>query len=356
MNRFELRLENVRKQLKANEALFAILPEDVGYLTGFTGDSAYCLITGDELYFITDGRFTQQYREETQVNGYLMEVSPGNSLTKVLAELISGHTIQTLLLNPDDVRVSMMRKIEGDIPEIRFKYCEVIREMRMIKDEIEIETIRRNIRITELGYHYILRNVEEGKTEIETAAMLEHYLRIQGAEKMSFDTICASGPRSALPHGLASMKKIEKNEIVLFDFGILKDGYCSDFTRCLYFGKILGSEFDKIHRIVLEALKAAQRAIRPGIPAKLVHMAAFDVIDRAGYGAFFTHSTGHGVGMEIHEAPRITTNSETVLSEGMVFTVEPGIYLPGKGGVRLEDVVAVRKDGAEVLTHTSYDL
>jgi len=141
MNRFELRLENVRKQMKANEALFALLPEDVGYLTGFTGDSAYCLVTANEMYFITDGRFTQQYREETQVNGYLMEISPGNSLTNILAELVSGRSIQYLLLNPDDIKVSLMRKMEGDIPGVRFKFCEVIREMRMIKDEIEIETM-----------------------------------------------------------------------------------------------------------------------------------------------------------------------------------------------------------------------
>ncbi|OHD56287.1 MAG: hypothetical protein A2Y33_00525 [Spirochaetes bacterium GWF1_51_8] len=356
MNRYELRIENVQKQLKPGEACFVLQKEDVSYLTGFTGDSSYLFIAPGYVSFITDGRFTQQFREETQIEAELIEIGPGKSLSAVMTSLTAVHSVKNLLIDPEDITVALMRKFETALPALHYKFCDIVKAMRMYKDEIEIETIRRNIRITELGYHYIIREVAEGRSELEIAAELEHYLKVHGAENMSFETICASGARSALPHGRAGTKKVADGEVVLFDFGILKDGYCSDFTRCYYFGKILSSEFEKIKNIVLEALKAGEAAVKPGIPAKAVHQAVYSVIERAGYAEYFTHSTGHGVGMQVHEAPRIGANSETILSEGMVFTVEPGIYLPGKGGIRLEDIVTVRKNGCEVLTSTSYDL
>jgi Xaa-Pro aminopeptidase len=225
----------------------------------------------------------------------------------------------------------------------------------MIKDDYEVEVIRQNLMLTEIGYHYILRTIREGMTENEIAADLEYFLKKKGAKKPSFDTIVASGWRAALPHGVASDKKVEKGEIILLDYGIFKDGYCSDFTRCYSFDKIYVPKFEEIRKIVFEALKAAEAAVRPGAIASQVHKAAYDVIDRAGYANFFNHSPGHGVGIDIHEFPRISAAADTVLREGMVFTVEPGIYLPGEGGVRLEDMVLVTKDGVEVLTETDYE-
>lgn len=358
MNRYEKRLQLVRKDLPPDSVMFLNSVSDVRYLTGFTGDSSLCLISHKSVYFLTDGRYTLQIAQEAQIPLEICEITPLRNWKDILRELVLDLRPSKFLLDKSSVTLDMADKIRSALKNTscRIKHSDTLRNLRMIKDEVEIETIRQNLMITEAGYSYIIRQTLPGRTENQIAAELEYYLRRQGAFKLAFDTIIASGYRSALPHGTASDKKLIDNEIVLFDFGIVKDGYCSDFTRAYYSGKIIDSKIKEIHAIVLEALQNAQAKIKPGVTADEVHRAAYQVIESAGYGKYFTHSTGHGVGLNIHEAPWIKQGSRQVLREGMVFTIEPGIYLPGKGGIRLEDIVVVRTNGFERLTSYDYDL
>lgn len=352
MNRYERRVELLRDKLKDNEALFVNDIADVFYITGFTGDSSYVVLTQDEVYFITDGRYIEQIRVESGIELTVRETNAEYNFLKCLSDVIKNSNVKTIKLDKSTLLAGILDKIQTVSPVADDSS---IKDARMIKDDYEIEVMRGNLLITEIGYHYIIRMIKEEMTENEIAAELEYFLKIKGAKKMSFDTIIASGWRAALPHGVASPKIVEKGEIILLDYGIFKDGYCSDFTRCYSFDKIYVSKLEEIRKIVFEALKAAEAAVKPGIKASQVHKAAYDVIANAGYEKFFNHSTGHGVGIDIHELPRISAGNETILSEGMVFTVEPGIYLPGEGGIRLEDMVRVTKDGVEVLTQTDYE-
>lgn len=354
----EKRLKAVQDQLRPGEALFINTPPDIFYITGFTGDDSYLFISQSGVYFITDGRYTEQAKKESKIGLQIEDIRGDKKLTMILSDLIRTNQTKTLLLEKKDIRLDLFESLNetlgGDAPV--FTNSRILKDLRMIKDELEIETIRHNLMLTELGYHYIVRKLREDRTELETAAELEYYLKKRGANKTSFDTIVASGARSSLPHGAASDKRVKKGDLVMFDFGIVKNGYCSDFTRCHNFGKIILPKIKEIHGIVLDALKAAEAAVKPGVPARDIHRTAYNWIRDAGYEFMFLHSTGHGVGIEIHELPNINAASDTVLREGMIFTVEPGIYLPDIGGIRLEDMVVVRKNGCEVLTKSGYDL
>lgn len=355
-NFFQKRLERIQRRLGEHQAILVEHPAEVSYFTGFTGDDSRLVIGKEMTFFLTDGRYTEQISQEKQIELFILQSTPDRRHPTLLSDALRQIPASELLFSKSDMRLEIFEKFQSATPGVQWTDCAWIKQDRMVKDELEIEQIRENLIMTETAYHYIIRLVEKGKTENEIAAELEYYLRKQGAKKMSFDTIIASGPRSVLPHGCASDKAIEDNEIVLFDFGILKNGYCSDFTRCYYFGTISGSKIQEIHGIVLKALRAAEKAVKPGVRAKDVHEAAYRVISDAGYADAFTHSTGHGVGLEIHEAPSISFADDTVLREGMVFTIEPGIYIPGVGGIRLEDMVVVRRNGVEVLTSSGYDL
>lgn len=356
-NRYELRLKSLRRHFGAGEAVFVNDAADVFYLTGFTGDSSCLIVLGDSVYFITDGRYTEQISREASYPLVVKEIWAGYDLYAAVSDVLRANGVEKLVVDKSTLYALMFEKIaalcENTVTAVVDR--PFVKDLRMVKDEYEIEVIRRNLSLTEIGYDYIVRTVREGQSENEIAAELEYYLKKHGVKRTSFNTIVASGTRAAMPHGEASGKKLEKGEVVLFDFGIFQDGYCSDFTRCYSFDKMYASKMEEIRRIVLDALEAAEAAIRPGVEAKAVHAAAAKVIDAAGYGGCFTHSTGHGVGIDIHELPRISANGGTVLQEGMVFTVEPGIYLPELGGVRLEDMVLVTKTGAEVLTVSGYE-
>lgn len=357
-NYFQSRLKIVQLTLSNDEAVFITPSVEIYYFTGFTGDDSSVFLTSNKVYFITDSRYTEQIRIEKKIELEVTESNSNRKIGDIVAELCAGQGIKKLWISEKSISLEIYENLKEKVDKlaVQIENTERIKEMRLVKDELEIEILRQNIMLTELGYQAILPFVKEGKKETEIAAELEYYLRKRGSRKPSFETIVASGNRSTLPHGVASEKFIQKEEIVMFDFGIFKDGYCSDFTRCYYFGKIISPKIQEIHGIVLEALKNAESMVKPGIPVSSVHQAAYDTIQRSGYEKNFWHSTGHGVGLEIHEAPRVGFGDDTILREGMVFTVEPGIYLPGLGGVRLEDMVVVRKGGFEVLTTTSYDL
>ncbi|MEJ5284379.1 MAG: M24 family metallopeptidase [Brevinematia bacterium] len=356
-NFFLQRIEKLISNIQEKEAFLITLPEEVHYFTGFTGEDSYLIIKQNEIAFFTDLRFIEQIKREKKIELNVYDVS-GRKTIEVILNNLKKDKIERLFISKKDMKFEFGENLSLILLEnmIETKDSNLVKKMREKKDELEIEIIRQNLILTELSYNIILPKIEEDKTEIELASELEYFLRKNGAEKMSFDTIVASGDRTVLPHGRASEKKIKSEEVIMFDYGIKKNGYCSDFTRCFYFGKIIGSEILKLHGIVLKALKEAEKIVRPGVMAKEVHQAAYNVIEKAGYAQNFWHSTGHGVGLEIHESPSISSRSETILEEGMVFTIEPGIYIPEICGIRLEDMVVVRKNGCEVLTNSDYDL
>jgi Xaa-Pro aminopeptidase len=224
-----------------------------------------------------------------------------------------------------------------------------VAQLREVKDEFEIEVIRRAALLGCSLFDRTLVAMRSGMTEVAVAAELERAARLAGAERMSFDTIVASGERSALPHGRATLAKLPKRGFVTLDFGVVIDGYCSDMTRTVHLGRALPEEAE-VYDAVLEAQESAVAAIRPGVSVGDVDEAARSVLRRAGLEAYFIHSTGHGVGLEIHEGPRLAASQKQLLQQGMVVTVEPGVYLPGKFGVRIEDMVLVTSQGSEVLT------
>ncbi len=356
-NLFQQRLDRARHLLKKEECLFLINEADIYYYTAFSGDSSYLFISQDEAIFITDGRYTEQIRQEKRIDLEILEISVDHPLSGILKDLAPRLKNQSILLNKQWVNLAVYELLLKSLgPDLSLKDDTITRDLRMVKHPLEIEIIRQNLITTELGFNLVLPSVKSGQTESELAAELEYILKKQGSQKPAFETIVASGARSALPHGVASPKKIVENEIILFDFGVFCNGYASDFTRCYYFGKIIDSKINEIQKVVKEAVWAAQEEVREGVLSSRVHQAAYDVIDKAGYASYFTHSTGHGVGLEIHEYPRISRNSDVELKAGMVFTIEPGIYLPGLGGIRLEDMVVVTRQGRDVLTTTGYDI
>ncbi len=357
-NYFRERADAIRDKLLNDEVLYVNIPEEVFYFTGFTGDDSTLVISKDRLVFITDGRYTEQFRLEKQVDADLEAVRSDRKYFSLLKDIILDSGARKILLSKREVSLEFSETLAGTFEpnKILLEDTSMVKDLRIRKDEYEIEVIRNNLMITELGYSMILPFIKKGFKESDIAARLDYFLRRQGAKRPSFDTIVASGARSSLPHGTATGKIIEENENILLDFGIFKDGYCSDFTRCYYLGKIIDAKISRIQKVVFDALKKAESVVSDGVPAAAVHEAAFKVIEDAGFGEYFTHSTGHGVGLQVHEAPAVNAASDIVLSKGMIITVEPGIYLPGTGGVRLEDMVLVKKDGFEVLTSSGYDL
>lgn len=357
MFNFHQRVTRVQQSLTSGEALWVSQKEEVFYLTGFTGDDTILVLTARDVVFITDKRYTEQLKYEVKLPYETILSENGKGRKECLLQLIREKGIQRLLLDKTRFSLFLYEYLRSQVPELEYVESSFVKEMRMVKDPIEIEVIKQNLMITEWGYYYILRQTKPGKRENELAAELEYFLKKKGAKAFSFEPIIASGYRTTFPHGTASTRMIEKNDIVMFDFGVVKDGYCSDFTRCFSPVKIKKGKVHEVRRIVEEALQAAEAVIKPGVFAEDVHSAAYRVIEEAGYAENFWHSTGHGVGVEIHEDPYIRFGNKQVLQEGMVFTVEPGIYLPEEGfGIRLEDMIVVRKHGAEVLTKVEYDL
>ncbi len=354
---FAGRIQRVQKTLDSRDALWISQKEEVFYLSGFTGDDTVLVVTTDGIFFITDKRYTEQLRYEVKLPYELLLVESGRGRRECLLQLIKEHRIGRLLVDKAGFPLALYEYLVKEEPSLEFGETRVVKDMRMVKDALEIEVMKQNLMITEWGYAYIIRQTRRGKKEDELAAELEYFLKKKGARAFSFEPIVASGYRTTLPHGTASRRVIEKNDIVMFDFGILKDGYCSDFTRCFSPVKIKNPKILEVRRIVEEALRAAEAVVRPGVTAETVHQAAYRVIADAGYAENFWHSTGHGVGVEIHEDPYLRFGNTQILQEGMIFTVEPGIYLPDEGfGIRLEDMVLVCKNGAEVLTQTDYEL
>lgn len=337
-------IEKIRQILKDKnvDAFFITNINDIRYLSGFTGSTAYMIITNEKSFFYTDGRYTLQAAMEVG-NGILSIVV--KSYREMIEKEMSKYN--KVLLQPNCF-LSVAEIVRKTGAEIIVDDEDSIKVMRMIKNENEINLIKAQYKLAAKSFKDSLSSFRIGVSEKEWAAILEYNLKKNNADGVSFETIVASGKRSALPHGVASNKIIDENEPVLIDFGS-KQGYTSDYTRMVYNGS--DKEVKNIIGIVREALLKAIAAVEVGVECREIDLIAREHISSFGYGKYFNHSLGHGVGIDVHELPLINVESKTKLAEGMIFTIEPGIYLPNSFGVRLEDTVLVTSSGAEVISN-----
>ncbi len=338
------------------DALLVTFGPDVRWLTGFTGSNGAVAIRGGRAALFTDGRYTSQARAEVgELKVYVKEKVSAVSLA--LEWLVARGATQCAF-DARQTTVAALESMRKALPKGVAKRsffvptADVVSGLREVKTAEEIKRMRKAAALGCALFDGVLEHIVPGTTEIGVALELEYAARQAGAEAMSFETIVASGKRSSLPHGRATTQKLPRRGFVTLDFGVVLDGYCSDMTRTVHLGKASQREWDVYHS-VLEAQQAAVAAVGPGVTCAVVDEAARSVLKTAGWGKYFSHSTGHGVGLEIHEGPRIAAGVEQVLEPGMVVTVEPGVYLPEEFGVRIEDMVLVTETGNTVLTAAS---
>jgi Xaa-Pro aminopeptidase len=350
------RLEGLRRRMAENgcDGFISMAPPINQYLTGFRGTTSMVVVTQGGADFLCDFRYTEQAGDQVDDAFAISEVK--GALGTRLAEWMNALDISQAAFDPASMSVAERMSIESVYRGVLKPVDDLVAPLRMVKDAVAIGQIRTASALAEGALADTLPQLQTGVTESDFAALLEYEFKKRGARGPSFDTIVLFGPRSSLPHGMPGNNALEPGDVVLIDFGCRKNGVCSDLTRTYSFGTISGSWFETVYTCVLEAQLKAIDAIRPGLQGKEIDKVARDHIAQAGYGDYFGHGLGHGLGIEIHEAPRLNPESDTVLAPGMVVTVEPGIYLPGKGGVRIEDVVAVTEDGCEVLSTTPKDL
>ena len=326
---------------------------DVRYLCGFTGSSAALAVTRRAVRLFTDGRYTAQAAEE--VKAAEAKIVSGSPSVAAVQWLAAQPGVELAGFDAARTTVAELARWKTELPgHMRRGFLQItpsafVEVLRLVKDEDELAVMKEAALMGCRLFDHILGFLKAGIPEIEVAAELEHKARLLGAEGMSFETIVASGVRSALPHGHATEALLPRRGFVTLDFGIIHKGYCSDMTRTVFLGTPKPKERHAYYA-VLEAQEAAVNAVASGVSCAEVDEAARSVLRREGLGEAFTHSTGHGVGLEIHEQPRVGAGQSTRLQAGMVVTIEPGVYLPGEFGIRIEDMAAVTRTGSEVLT------
>lgn len=349
------RLDTLRTRMEERgvPAFVSLSMPTVQYMTGFTGSTAGYVVTADEARLLVDSRYTEQAAAETtncSLQGFSSNLP--KALGDTLAELGAGScACEEGLLNVGAHR-SLGEAFGGSLVDAG----DLVDGMRAIKSADEIDLIRAAIHLAEGILVDLIERLAEGMPEREAGAWLTYEAQRRGAVGPSFPPIALFGARSSLPHGQPGSSTLSPGDITLFDFGCELNGYCSDLTRTYAYGTIPGSWFEEIYAVTLEAQLAALAALKPGITGREADSAARSIIADAGYGKEFGHSTGHGVGIEVHEGPRLSQLADECLAPGMVVTVEPGIYIPGKGGVRIEDMAVITEDGCEVLTSLPKEL
>ena len=351
------RQREVVRELKRREldCLLISHPANWYYLTGFTGDSGILIVTVDGSTLITDGRFTTQAKDESP--DLWVQLQKG-ALHASAGEWLKQKGIQRAGFDPAQWTVSnwrALRKTSGGAKCRGIEAAGVVEHLRMRKDPQELAVMRKAALLAGEVLEGVLPLLQPGVRESEIGAEIEYQMRKRGASAASFETIVASGKRAALPHARATSKRLRKNELVVLDLGAILGHYCSDITRTAYVGRA-SQRIRGWYRAVQEANQAAVAAVKPGIACETVDAAARDVLKKNGLDTFFVHSTGHGLGLEVHEAPRIARGQSIRLEAGNVITIEPGVYVEGVGGIRIEDDVAVRFPGSEILTRVRRDL
>lgn len=326
---------------------------DLRYLSGFTGSSAALAVTRRSARLFTDGRYTAQAAVE--VSAAEVEVVSSSPAVNAVQWLAAQSGVEFAGFDPTKTTVANLARYRAELPvSLRRSFltalaAPLVEPLRLVKDEDELAVMRSAALTGCKLFDHILGFIRPGLAEFEVAAELEHQARLLGAEGMSFETIVAAGERSALPHGRATAAHLPRRGYVTMDFGVIFKGYCSDMTRTIHLGKPTANE-RAVYEAVLQAQQAGVAAVTAGARCADVDEAARSVLRRAGLAEAFTHSTGHGVGLEIHEPPRIGAAETTRLLAGMVITIEPGVYLAGRFGIRIEDMVAVTRSGGQVLT------
>ncbi|GGN95532.1 M24 family metallopeptidase [Saccharibacillus kuerlensis] len=347
------RVSKLREAMTAHGVSAMFVASDINrrYLTGFTGSAGYVLITENESYLLTDFRYMTQAPEQAK-DFKVVEHAP--KVMETVKELLGSSA--KLGFEQEHVTFATYQSYREALEGVELvPVSGLVEGLRIFKDEGELAIMREAAALADRTFSHILTKIRPGVTERELDLQMEMFMRENGATSSSFDTIVASGERSALPHGVASSRVLQGSEFITFDFGALLNGYCSDLTRTV----VLGEASDKhreVYGIVLEAQLNALDKIRPGMTGREVDALTRDIISSYGYGDKFGHSTGHGLGMEVHENPRLSKLSDDILKPGMVVTVEPGIYIPGFGGVRIEDDIVITDSGIEILTSSVKEL
>ena len=338
--------------LKIDALLVSGLP-NVRYLTGYTGSNGLVLWTPESMTLFTDPRYTIQAGQESSC---AVRIARG-PLHLAVAQSIGRKRLKRIGFEKARLVYDSYRVLKEALPlgSSLKPIGPVVDQFRMIKSDGEIDQIRRSVRTNSDAFERAVSQIRVGMSELELAAELDYQMRKLGAQKAAFETIVASGVRTALPHAQPTHERLKGDELLLIDMGACQEGYTSDMTRMLSLGKP-GRKIRAMYDAVLDAQLAAIAAIRPGVTAQQVDRAARQALKPAGLDKSFVHSTGHGLGLEIHEAPRLGKKDKTRLEAGMVITIEPGAYVEGTGGVRIEDTVLVTKNGCEVLTPTSKEL
>lgn len=350
------RIEKIRDMMEKKDLDGLLVEKSVNrfYLTGFTGTAGRVLFTPENNYFITDFRYTEQANSQTE--GYeIKEIN--RKVPEKIADILKEDKVEKLGFEAKEVSYHTYKdykeKFGENVEMISTK--DLVQKIRLVKEESEIEKIKKAIEITDKAFEHILDYIEVGKTEKEIALELEYFMKKQGGEKNAFDFIVASGKRSSMPHGVASDKKIEYGDFVTMDFGTFYQGYCSDMTRTIVVGEASEKQKD-IYNKVLEAHNAVIEQIKPGMTGKEADAIARDIITDAGYEDNFGHGLGHGIGVEVHEGPRASYTSDNEIKPGMLVTDEPGIYIADWGGVRIEDDLLITEDGCKSLNNSPKEL
>jgi Xaa-Pro aminopeptidase len=341
------RLDSLKQHMKAEGvgALLVTKREDVRYLTGFTGSAGSVLVASGRPRLITDFRYQlQAHRETTGVAIHIQKTD----FPAALGEAARRAGLDTLWFDESSLTIEGLKKIRKQGLALK-GHRDLVGVLRQRKDTRELTSIRKAIRRAEESFRELKRYIRPGARERGLALMLEVLMREKGARKAAFDTIVASGANGAMPHASATDRRIKKGDLVTFDFGAEADGYFSDITRTICVGRPTARQRE-IHALVLNAQATAIQSVRPGESCKSVDAVARDIIKQAGHGGHFGHGTGHGIGLMVHEGPSLSPLSRDQVERDMVFTVEPGVYIPDWGGVRIEDMVRVTAGGAKVLT------
>ncbi len=350
-DRFFERRERLRRAVRKEHADAVLVTDatNVTYLTGFTGDDSFLVVRGDGDTLISDGRYTIQLDEECPTLDRWIR-APGFPIHKAVAKVLTQAKIRRLAIESAWISVQLRDAIAGELPNLEWhSTSNLVERLRWTKDASEVAQIRQAVRLAERSFEVLQATLCGDKTEKRVADELEHQMRLFGAKGAAFASIVATGPRAALPHAHPGGHRVDSGSILLVDWGADGGLYKSDLTRILVTGRI-SPEIEKVYGVVLKAQLKAIAAIRPGVPVDRVDRVARTVIDKAGYGQYFGHGLGHGLGLQVHEEPRMNPTSQMILEAGMVVTVEPGVYLPGRFGIRIEDDVLVTRDGHEVLS------
>ncbi len=339
-----MKLEKIRRKMKKGEidALLITNKTNLRYLTNFTGDGAG-IITGDSKFILTDSRFVEQ--ASLEVDDWEV-IRIDKSLVETIAKALGGKQVA---FESDSISFARFQKLKNRLKGNLIPVKGWVEDLRSLKSGIEKELLRMAAEIIDDVFSFAAGILKPGRKEREIAIELEYFIKKRKGADISFEIILLSGQRSSLPHGRPSSKTLKKGDIVLMDMGVLWKGYRSDLTRTVCVGR-MNREQRKAYRLVLEAQKEALRNIKPGIKASRLDSVARKVIEKAGFS--LGHGLGHGVGLDVHEYPRIGPGSKDIIKKDMIVTIEPGIYIPGKFGIRIEDMVLVKEDSAELLTHS----